>query len=113
MRLPIAFLAATLALAPSHGPAWQAAPVPAPAPAYLDAPYAPAANGRPQASAAQLTAIGRAIFFDAGLSANGTLSCASCHDPAYGYGPPDGAAVQPGVSRSAVAFRAVPSLRYL
>jgi len=118
MRPTIVFLAATLALVPARGPAGAASSVPAgaaasAAPAYLDAPYAPARDGRPQPSVAQLTELGRAMFFDPTLSAGGRIACASCHDPAYGYGPPDGAAVQPGVTRGNVAFRAVPSLRYL
>lgn len=63
---------------------------------------------------AVLTQLGRELFFDPSLSASGKLACASCHDPAHGYGPPGDAAVilggkdmrQPGV-------RAVPSLKYL
>ena len=31
---------------------------------------------------AAAAALGRTLFFDAGLSASGTVSCASCHDPA-------------------------------
>jgi len=62
-----------------------------------------------------LTALGRAMFFDARLSASGRVACASCHDPAHAYGPPNARAVQPGggvpVDRSGV--RAAPSLRYL
>ena len=54
-----------------------------------------------------LTALGRKIFFDPSLSASGKLSCASCHDPKFAYGPPNALAVQPG------GIRAVPSLRYL
>jgi cytochrome c peroxidase len=30
-------------------------------------------------------AFGRALFFDRGLSANGEVACASCHDPARGW----------------------------
>ena len=29
--------------------------------------------------------LGRKLFFDPGLSADGTVSCASCHDPAHGF----------------------------
>ncbi|HEY6452357.1 MAG TPA: cytochrome c peroxidase [Steroidobacteraceae bacterium] len=57
--------------------------------------------------------LGRRIFFDASLSASGRMSCASCHDPAHAYGPPNGLAVQlggPGLDRQGT--RAVPSLRY-
>jgi cytochrome c peroxidase len=58
--------------------------------------------------------IGREMFFDKTLSASGRQSCASCHDPAHAYGPPDGLAVQPGGPAMALfGTRAVPSLRYL
>ncbi len=64
---------------------------------------------------AALTAIGRAMFFDTMLSASGRVSCASCHDPAHAYGPPNALAVQPGggVQPDRGGFRAAPSLRYL
>ena len=32
---------------------------------------------------AAMTAVGRALFMDPGLSASGKLACASCHDPAH------------------------------
>ena len=54
--------------------------------------------------AAALSALGRKMFFDVSLSGNGRMSCSSCHDPAFAYGPPPG--LVPGK-------RAVPSLRYL
>jgi len=54
-------------------------------------------------SVAAMTAIGRALFLDRSLSASGEMSCATCHDPAHAYGPPD--AALNGV-------RAIPSLRY-
>ena len=58
--------------------------------------------------------LGRRMFFDTALSASGRMSCASCHDPARAYGPPDGRAVQPGgKDRLQSGMRAVPSLRYL
>ena len=61
-----------------------------------------------------LAVLGRKIFFDPALSASGRLSCASCHDPAYAYGPPNGLAVQKGgPDLSQPGRRAVPSLRYL
>ncbi|HWH83795.1 MAG TPA: cytochrome c peroxidase [Burkholderiaceae bacterium] len=59
-----------------------------------------------------LGALGRAIFFDRTLSASGRVACASCHDPAHAYGPPNALAVQPG-GGAARGFRAAPSLRYL
>ena len=63
--------------------------------------------------AATLTTLGRALFSDASLSASGRMSCASCHDPAHAYGPPNGKATQFGGSRlNQPGVRAVPSLRY-
>ena len=61
-----------------------------------------------------LAQIGRAMFFDASLSASGKLSCASCHDPRYAYGPPPGKAIAyGGEDMHQAGTRAVPSLRYL
>ena len=54
--------------------------------------------------ARELAELGRMMFFDPSLSASGTVSCASCHDPRFAYGPPDAKQTGP---------RAVPSLRYL
>jgi len=42
------------------------------------------------------------------------MSCATCHNPAHAYGPPDGLAVQLGGRRlDRQGARAVPSLRYV
>jgi cytochrome c peroxidase len=61
-----------------------------------------------------LAELGRKLFFDPGLSASGKLSCASCHDPARAYGPPNARPVAPGgKDMSQMGLRAVPSLRYL
>lgn len=63
--------------------------------------------------AATLTELGRALFSDPGLSASGRMSCASCHDPAHAYGPPNRLSTQlggPDLKRP--GLRAVPSLRY-
>jgi cytochrome c peroxidase len=58
--------------------------------------------------------LGRAIFFDQTLSASGRQSCASCHDAAHAYGPPNALAVQLGGPRlDRQGVRAVPSLRYV
>ena len=60
-----------------------------------------------------LTALGRRLFADASLSASGRLACASCHDAAHAYGPPDGRAVRSGgADLRQPGVRAVPSLRY-
>ena len=63
---------------------------------------------------ATLAELGRKMFFDPSLSASGALSCSSCHDPNYAYGPPPGRAIAlggPGMNQ--LGTRAVPSLRYL
>ena len=39
-----------------------------------------------------LEALGEALFFDPNLSRNRTQSCATCHDPAYAFADPRGAA---------------------
>ena len=58
--------------------------------------------------------VGEKIFGDRSLSASGQLACATCHDPAHAYGPPNDRAVQLGGTDGAHAgVRAVPSLRYL
>jgi cytochrome c peroxidase len=40
--------------------------------------------------------VGRQIFFDKTLSGSGKMSCATCHDPGFAYGPPNSLAVQLG-----------------
>jgi cytochrome c peroxidase len=73
-----------------------------------DAPMAPA-----DADAETLARLGKAMFFDPTLSASGRQSCASCHDPDHGYGPPNRLAVQlggPNLDRQ--GKRATPALAY-
>jgi cytochrome c peroxidase len=66
------------------------------------------------ARAAAMTELGRKMFFDTSLSASGRQSCASCHDPALGFGPPNALPVQlGGPNLNQPGFRAVPSLGYL
>jgi cytochrome c peroxidase len=61
-----------------------------------------------------LAAVGEKIFNDPTLSASGRQSCASCHDAAHAYGPPDGRSVQPGgPTMTAEGIRPPPSLAYL
>ncbi len=61
-----------------------------------------------------VAALGRKIFFDTSLSASGRMSCATCHDPAHAYGPPNGLAVRlGGGGMDRQGARAVPSLRYV
>jgi cytochrome c peroxidase len=64
-------------------------------------------------SNAAVSAIGRALFFDAALSGSGKVACASCHDAQRAFGPPNGAPVQRGGSLGrSYGVRAVPSLMY-
>jgi len=57
--------------------------------------------------------LGRSLFVDPVLSASGTMSCASCHDPANHYAPSNGLAVQMGGSgQHRPGLRAVPTLTY-
>jgi cytochrome c peroxidase len=64
-------------------------------------------------SVKDMTAIGRALFFDSSLSASGKMACATCHDPAHAFGPPNDLAVQRGGADGRVpGLRAVPSLMY-
>ena len=73
--------------------------------------YATKFEHRP--SPATLTTLGRALFSDTSLSVSGTMSCASCHDPAHAYGPGNHLAVQLGGPDGKLpGLRAVPSLKY-
>jgi cytochrome c peroxidase len=68
----------------------------------------------PVAPLSSMAQLGRQIFYDASLSASGTLSCASCHSPDHAYGPPnDGPVMLGGAALSRQGARAVPSLTYL
>lgn len=61
-----------------------------------------------------LESLGRKMFFDPSLSGSGKMSCASCHDPAFAYGPPNALSIQKGGKDGREwGIRAVPSLRYL
>ena len=61
-----------------------------------------------------MTAVGQRMFVDTALSGSGKQSCASCHSPAFAYGPPNALAVQlGGVDGLRSGVRAVPGLKYL
>jgi cytochrome c peroxidase len=63
---------------------------------------------------AEMTELGRALFFDQRLSASGQMSCATCHDPRFAYGPANDRSTQlGGPDGKSVGLRAAPSLRYL
>jgi cytochrome c peroxidase len=59
--------------------------------------------------------LGRRLFFEKGLSASGTFSCASCHDPRNAYAAPSdaGPVMLSGARLDRWGLRSVPSLRYL
>ncbi|HEX6034195.1 MAG TPA: cytochrome c peroxidase [Anaerolineales bacterium] len=69
MRKPIYILVA-LILVLTFSAAWQ---------------HASASAMAQDAEDAKMVALGKAIFFDANLSANGTQSCADCHAPGVGF----------------------------
>ena len=82
-------------------------------PAFHGTPYAPPPDGR-RIDVAAATELGRAAFFDPGLSASRRTACASCHDPRFAYGPPNALSVQwAGSDGRSAGSRAAPSLRYL
>jgi cytochrome c peroxidase len=61
-------------------------------------------------SVAALRALGRALFFDASLSASGRMACATCHDPAHAFSAAN--RLQRGGGNPRAGLRAVPSLTY-
>jgi cytochrome c peroxidase len=75
----------------------------------------PVALQRPPADPLSAVAeLGKRVFFDTSLSASGRQSCASCHSPEHGYGPPNDLAVQPGgPDMTRQGYRPPPSLMYL
>jgi cytochrome c peroxidase len=79
-------------------------PLPFSLPAGLDLHLPAAADVRLSAAS---VALGRRLFFDPGLSRDGTLSCASCHRPELAF--TDGEVVSLGIS-GAVGKRNTPTL---
>jgi len=68
----------------------------------------------PEQPLSALAQLGEKIFHDPSLSASGRQSCASCHDPARSYGPPDDRDVQlGGPDLTMEGLRPPPSLAYL
>jgi cytochrome c peroxidase len=75
---------------------------------------APAAAAPPPKPLSLMAQIGRGLFFEPSLSASGRQSCASCHDPAHGFGPANALPVQlGGPNGDQQGLRAVPRLTYL
>lgn len=74
-----------------------------------------AQDSAPQAG--DIVSLGKAIFFDANLSANGTQSCATCHAPEVGFTGPDaltnvGGAVYQGALPNHFGNRKPPASAY-
>lgn len=58
--------------------------------------------------------LGEKIFKDTSLSASGRMSCATCHDPAFGHASPFSKAVAfGGANLDQPGLRTAPSIRYL
>ena len=94
-------------LAASAAPSQQASAPAARTPSFYETPF----ETRPDFKT--LVTLGRSLFSDKSLSGSGRVACASCHDPAHAYGPPDHLPVQLGGSSLRVpGVRAVPSLTY-
>jgi cytochrome c peroxidase len=72
------------------------------------------ATKQPLALSAQAK-LGRQLFFDASLSASGTTSCATCHDPQHGFAQAadQGPVPRGGRLLDVAGTRNAPSLRYL
>ncbi|WP_417272316.1 cytochrome-c peroxidase [Celeribacter halophilus] len=60
---------------------------------------------------ATLEDLGEALFFDVNLSQNRTQSCATCHDPEYGFADPRGMA-SPGDDGVSLGDRNAPTASY-
>jgi len=59
--------------------------------------------------------LGKRMFFDPSLSASGTVSCGTCHDPKHAFAQPpnQGAIPMGGLRQDSPGFRNAPSLCYL
>lgn len=75
--------------------------------------YLPLMHARADATPAALTLeeLGQQLFFDTNLSFNRTQSCASCHDPAFGFADPRGMA-SPGDNGTSLGDRNAPTASY-
>lgn len=72
--------------------------------------FAPAAFGTNTTSKPALAELGEKLFFETRLSANGTRSCASCHNPVLYF--TDGLAKSTGIHPGQTVRRNAPSLLY-
>jgi cytochrome c peroxidase len=123
VALLVASVAAGAGCVPKDEPPPSPPPVTPPAPASPPKPVATTAAAKSfyaagrfsrRPSPAAMTELGRRLFFDPRLSVSGKMSCATCHDPRFGYGPPNARSTQlGGPDLESVGLRAAPGLRYL
>ncbi len=100
--------------APSRGESMQVVTQALPKLPFESAPAAGLSRAQAYQRVAALTALGERMFFDPSLSASGKVACATCHSPAFAFGPPNSLAVQfAGADGRQPGIRAVPGLTYL
>lgn len=87
----------------------QASAIPIGSPVRIEPPLGLPAEPLPPGNppTAETIALGRRLFYDARLSADGTISCASCHNPDRGF--TDGRPVAKGI-RGQIGTRSAPTL---
>ena len=74
----------------------------------------PASRSEIYQQAQDAAKLGRMMFSDVSLSASGSMSCASCHDPAHGFAPANALPVQlGGPHMDQPGLRNVPALTYI
>lgn len=115
-QLLVALLPALLAACGGGGGGSTGTPAAAPVQAQPAEPVtsAPTQVRQGAPSFSPSAALGQQIYHDPSLSASGTQSCATCHNPDNAHGPVNDLAVQLGGPNGDVpGFRASPSLRYM
>jgi len=68
--------------------------------------------GDDEEAQAKMERLGKALYFDEGLSSPTGQSCASCHDPSAGFADPDGTACSEGANKAFFGNRNSPSAAY-
>ncbi len=81
LAVVICAILAAATFAPGAAPAFAAEAGPPPALAPLPAPPSPPGNP----TTPEKVELGKKLFFDRRLSGDGTMSCATCHDPGNGF----------------------------
>jgi cytochrome c peroxidase len=73
--------------------------------------FSAAAIGQ-EADIASVEELGQALFFDTNLSLTRTQSCASCHNPDFGFADPGGRAASLGADGTSLGDRNAPTAAY-